>query len=72
MVKTLVIVLATLAILAACANEETVLRNAAGEERYCYLVHDSTLARISATDQYNKCLNDAGAAGFKRVGTKSN
>lgn len=52
---------------AGCANQETLLRNAAGETRYCYLVHDSTLARITATQEYTRCLNEAGAAGFRRV-----
>lgn len=56
-----------LIVVSGCANKETILRNAAGETRYCYLVHDSTLAKIAATDQYTKCLNDAGTAGFKRV-----
>ena len=65
--KRYVIALLGVILLSACANQETILRNAAGESRYCYLVHDSTLARIAATDQYTKCLNDAGAAGFKRV-----
>jgi len=65
--KTYAIPLLALVALAGCANQETILRNAAGEERYCYLVHDSTLARIAAVGEYNKCLNDAGAAGFKRV-----
>lgn len=67
--KNLLILLTMLAI-AGCANQETVLRNAAGEERYCYLVHDSTLAKIPAVGEYNKCLNEAGAAGFRRVDSK--
>ncbi len=55
-------------VLAGCAtNVETVLKNDAGQTKYCYLSHDSTLARISATAEYNKCLNDAGAAGFKKI-----
>lgn len=54
--------------LTACAtNVETVLRNNAGQTRYCYLSHDSTLARVSATAEYNKCLNEAGTAGYKKV-----
>jgi hypothetical protein len=54
--------------LVACAtNVETVLRNDAGQVRYCYLSHDSSLARISAMGEYNKCLNEAGTAGFKKV-----
>lgn len=62
--------LLALVALAGCANQETLLRNAAGEERYCYLVHDSTLAKIPAVGEYNKCLNEAGAAGFRRVDSK--
>lgn len=54
--------------LAACAtNVETTLRNDAGQTRYCYLSHDSTLARVTATAEYNKCLNEAGTAGYKKV-----
>lgn len=54
--------------LAACAtNVETVLKNEAGQVRYCYLSHDSTLARVSAMAEYNKCLNDAGTSGYKKV-----
>ncbi len=65
--KTYIFSLLVLIVMSGCANQETILRNAAGETRYCYLVHDSTAARIAAYDQYTKCLNDAGAAGFKRV-----
>ncbi len=58
-------------VLCGCAtNEQTILKNSAGETRYCYLVHDSTLAKITAVGEYNKCLNDAGTAGFKRVDAK--
>lgn len=54
--------------LSACAtNVETVLKNDAGQTRYCYLSHDSSLARITATAEYNRCLNEAGSAGFKKV-----
>jgi hypothetical protein len=53
--------------LAGCANTETMLRNDAGEIRYCYNVHQGGIERAAATDQYNRCLNDAGALGFRRV-----
>lgn len=60
--------LAVVFTLAACAaNVTTTLKNSSGDTRYCYLVHDSTLARIPAVGEYNKCLNDAGAAGYKKV-----
>ena len=55
-------------LLSACAtNVETALKNDAGQIRYCYLSHDSTLARVTATAEYNKCLNEAGTAGYKKV-----
>lgn len=57
----------SIALLSACANQETILRNSAGESRYCYLVHNSGFEKIAATDQYTKCMNDAGTAGFRRV-----
>jgi hypothetical protein len=65
--KKYILSLIALIVITGCANQETIMRNAAGETRYCYLVHDSTIAKIAAYDQYTKCLNDAGAAGFKRV-----
>jgi hypothetical protein len=64
------IALAVLALCGCATNEQTVLKNQAGETRYCYLVHDSTLARITAVGEYNKCLNEAGSAGFKRIDAK--
>lgn len=61
------LVLIAAAALAGCANTETLMRNASGDTRYCYLVHNSGFERITATDQYTRCLNEAGAAGFQRV-----
>lgn len=59
---------AVVLVLTACAtNIETTLRNDAGQTRYCYLSHDSTLARVTATAEYNKCLNEAGTQGYKKV-----
>ncbi len=55
-------------LMTACAtNVETALKNDAGQIRYCYLSHDSTLARVTATAEYNKCLNEAGTAGYKKI-----
>ena len=65
--KKCLFLLITLIVLSGCANQETILRNATGETRYCYLVHNGSLSSIAATDQYTKCLNDAGTAGFKRA-----
>jgi hypothetical protein len=55
--------------LAGCGTTTTqsTLKNSSGEVRYCYLANDHTLVSIGAMSEYNKCLNDAGAAGFKRV-----
>lgn len=55
-------------ILSGCVtNQTTVLKNSAGDIRYCYLVTDQSLAKMNALGEYNKCLNDAGTAGYKMV-----
>lgn len=56
-------------LLAACGTTttQTTLKNAVGEVRYCYLANDHTLISMGAMTEYNRCLNDAGTAGFKRV-----
>lgn len=46
---------------------ETTLKNDKGETRYCYLSNDHTLVSVGAMSEYNKCLNSAGTAGFKKV-----
>jgi len=43
---------------------KTILKNVAGETRYCYRANDGTLGSMGAMSEYTKCLNDAGAAGF--------
>lgn len=53
--------------LCGCAHEETILRNDAGETKYCYLEHNGSLSSIGAVQEYNRCLNEAGSAGFRRV-----
>lgn len=58
---------AALLLLTACANNETIMRNDAGQVRYCYEKHNGTIAAIGAVQEYNRCLNEAGAAGFRRV-----
>ena len=67
MLKIASLIAAVLSLVACATNIETVLRNDAGQVRYCYLSHDSTLARVSAMGEYNKCLNEAGTAGYKKV-----
>jgi len=67
MMKFATLIAPVLSLVACATNIETVLRNDAGQVRYCYLSHDSTLARVSAMGEYNKCLNEAGTAGYKKV-----
>lgn len=67
MLKVLAVLVVTFNLIACATNVETTLRNDVGQTRYCYLSHDSTLARVTATTEYNKCLNEAGAAGYKKV-----
>ena len=67
MMKSLLMVVASTTLVACATNVETVLRNDTNQIRYCYLSHDSTLARVAATAEYNKCLNEAGSAGYKKV-----
>lgn len=67
MLKIVSLFVVILSLVACATNVETVLRNDAGQVRYCYLSHDSTLARVSAMGEYNKCLNEAGTAGYKKV-----
>jgi hypothetical protein len=51
-----------------CATtQEVVMRNASGQERYCYWEHNYTLSDVGSKDAFNKCINDAGAEGFKKV-----
>lgn len=67
MLKLFAALVLTVNLVACATNVETTLRNEAGQTRYCYLSHDSTLARVTATAEYNKCLNEAGTAGYKKV-----
>ena len=67
MKKILTLIGATYLLTGCATNVETTLKNDAGQIRYCYLSHDSTLARVTATAEYNKCLNEAGTAGYKKV-----
>jgi len=62
------ITLALPVLLSACAtNTETVLKNERGETRYCYLTNDRTLSSIGAVNEYSRCVNEAGTAGFRKV-----
>lgn len=63
------LILVGLFVLVGCGTTttQTTLKNSSGEVRYCYLVNDHTLVSVGAMSEYNRCLNDAGTAGFKRV-----
>ena len=49
---------------------EATLKNDKGDTRYCYLSNDHTLVSMGAMSEYNRCLNDAGTAGFRKVSEK--
>lgn len=53
--------------IAGCASQSATLVNDKGEHRYCYKSATGTVSNIGATREYNKCLNEAGAAGFRMV-----
>lgn len=40
--------------------------NDKGEKRYCYKSASGAFSNIGATREFNRCLNAAGEAGFKR------
>jgi len=54
--------------LAACTTHtETLLKNEKGESRYCYLTNDHTLVSVGAVSEYTRCMNEAGALGYKKI-----
>lgn len=54
-----------LVLLAGCAAQSAQLTNDKGQHRYCYKSSSGAFSNIGATKEFNKCLNEAGAAGFK-------
>lgn len=63
----LIITLAAGLVAARATKTETVLKNASGDVRYCYLVNDHTLVSMGVVTEYNRCLNEAGAAGYRQI-----
>lgn len=56
------------ALLLGCASQSATLVNDRGEKRYCYREGSGGIGSgAAATREYNRCLNDAGAAGFRRA-----
>lgn len=56
-----------LLMLSGCIHEEALLVNDRGEKRYCYADHNASLTSVGAVTEFNRCLNDAGTAGFRRI-----
>ena len=61
------LVVLSLTLIGCTTVTETVLKNEKGQIRYCYLHNDHTLISMGAMSEYNKCLNDAGTSGYKKV-----
>jgi len=61
-------VISILLLVSACASKtEAILKNEKGETKYCYLTNDHTLVSVGAVTEFNRCMNEAGAAGFRQV-----
>lgn len=55
-----------LLVLTGCSSQ-AILINDKGEKRYCYKESTASIGSgAAATREFNRCLNDAGTAGFKR------
>jgi hypothetical protein len=67
-VSKILLLLISLFILISCTTHtETLLKNEKGDTRYCYLTNDHTLVSVGAVSEYNRCMNEAGAAGYKKI-----
>ena len=66
-IKTLFAISATLILTACATNTEAILKNEKGDTKYCYLTNDHTLTSMGAVSEYTRCLNEAGAAGFRKI-----
>jgi hypothetical protein len=60
-----ILLAALLAVTAGCAAQSATLINDKGERRYCYKSATGAMSNIGAQREFNKCLNEAGSAGFK-------
>lgn len=65
--RVILIAAALAGLLAGCVHNEAVLVNDRGEKRFCYEDHNTSLTSLGAVAEFNKCLNDAGTAGFRRT-----
>lgn len=58
-----VILLSTL--LSGCSSQSATLVNDQGEKRYCYKPASGVFSNIGATQEFTRCINTAGSAGFR-------
>lgn len=61
------LILSVTSISACVTNTESTFINEKGEKRYCYLTNDHTLVSVGAVSEYTRCMNESGAAGFKKL-----
>jgi len=61
------VVTGLLSLLAGCASDSATLVNDKGEKRYCYKDSGGAFSNIGRSRDFQRCMNEAGAAGFKRV-----
>lgn len=53
--------------LSGCSTEAALV-NEKGEKRFCYKESSGAIGSgAAATREFNRCLNDAGTAGFRKV-----
>jgi uncharacterized protein YcfL len=67
MSKILLLSISSFILISCTTHTETLLKNEKGDTRYCYLTNDHTLVSVGAVSEYNRCMNEAGAAGYKKV-----
>ena len=64
-----ILLLAGITLSGCTTHTETILKNDKGNTRYCYLTNDHTLISMGAMNEYNRCLNEAGTLGYRKIGT---
>ena len=64
---TLIVTFALFVLTACATHTESVLQNEKGDTKYCYLTNDHTLVSVGAVSEYTRCMNEAGAAGYKKI-----
>lgn len=67
MMRRTIYALLAAATVGACAADQATLVNDKGEKRYCYKDSGGAFSNIGRSRDFQKCMNDAGAEGFKRA-----